>query len=77
MKDKIKVDIVHKPKIGNIWIYLTLNETLQEHFNEHNLSPPMLIAFTETNIDLAYKNYCKYVGSDEFQSIFIINSFIQ
>lgn len=57
---KIKVNIIHKPTIGNIWIELADDE-----------SHRTLIAFKD------YASYCKYVGSDEFQSLFVIKKFIQ
>lgn len=57
---KIRVTIIHKPSIGNIWI---------DAGDEENRRT--LISFRD------YASYCKYVGSDAFLSLFVIEKFIQ
>ncbi len=66
---KIKVVILHKPEMSNIWIYLYLEDFLMERYDEHNLAIPVLASFKN------YESYCKYVASPEFNSIFSIAGF--
>ena len=66
---RIKVEVLHKPQIGNLWIHLWVDETTQEHLTEYNLSKPELISFKD------YQTYCEYVGSEQFNSMFEIVKF--
>ena len=68
-KGKIKVEVLHKPQIGNIWINLWDDDFMNEHNEKHNLCSPQLISFSN------YETYCKYVGSEEFNTLFEIVEF--
>ncbi len=66
---KIKVVVLHKPEIGNIWIYLWVDKIDKEFNEKHNRSNPHLISFKD------YKTFCEYVGSKQFNDIFVIEEF--
>lgn len=66
---KIKVVVLHKPEIGNIWIDLWVDENEREFNEKHNKKNPQLISFRD------YKTYCEYVGSKQFNDIFVIEEF--
>ena len=66
---KIKVVVLHKPQIGNIWINLWTDKISSEMLEEANIAPPELISFRN------YETYAKYIGSDEFNAMFEIVRF--
>lgn len=66
---KIKVVVLHKPQIGNIWIELFIEPSTAKDYDKHNMAKPKLASFKD------YKSYLRYAGSEEFQALFEIVEF--